>query len=616
MANAIGELIVALKAETASFRADLTRAARNLKSQTSRMRRDLEGLNRQFGTLGRSIRVGLGALGVGLGFTSLSSQLGRLVSDFAAVGDAADRIGISARRLQELRFAAEQSASSAQTMDEALSRLNRRLGLAAAGGGPAASAFERLGVELRNAEGGIRGVGPVFDDVVSRLQNITSDAELAAVASQLFGERAGPELAVLLRQGSEGIAELSRRASTLDDDLVARAQRAQEAWLRFSTTIRVNVIEAVLGLAAAIDQIATGEVVARTAGELERAVEQLQEQIAFHEAVIEDLRSMGAPDSEFANNVALLEQYQENLAAARDELAALGEETRRTETPPFELPAVGGTDDPTARAQRFIETLDRQVSAVREQIAALTRSEEQMASWRTTIEQASIVAAENAEITPQQAQEIRNLTDRLAESTRQLQEQRAAMEAANEAAREAEQQNQRLARAFTDFGRSVVRDIDNAGEALERFGFQLADLILEMTVFEQIRSGIEDMDLFGSGSGGESGGGGFFSGIGDFFGDLFGGLFADGGRPPLGRVSIVGEDGPEWFIPDVAGTIVPMDAIGGGGPVINIGGIDARGAERGTAIAIEQAVRRAVGESVTAVQQMARAGRMRDMGFS
>jgi hypothetical protein len=35
-----------------------------------------------------------------------------------------------------------------------------------------------------------------------------------------------------------------------------------------------------------------------------------------------------------------------------------------------------------------------------------------------------------------------------------------------------------------------------------------------------------------------------------------GGMFADGGRPPLGKVSVVGEEGPELFVPDTAGTIV------------------------------------------------------------
>ncbi|HSM84609.1 MAG TPA: hypothetical protein VLT16_00600 [Candidatus Limnocylindrales bacterium] len=38
-----------------------------------------------------------------------------------------------------------------------------------------------------------------------------------------------------------------------------------------------------------------------------------------------------------------------------------------------------------------------------------------------------------------------------------------------------------------------------------------------------------------------------------------GGAFAEGGRPPMGAVSLVGERGPELFVPDRPGTIVPAD---------------------------------------------------------
>ena len=50
-------------------------------------------------------------------------------------------------------------------------------------------------------------------------------------------------------------------------------------------------------------------------------------------------------------------------------------------------------------------------------------------------------------------------------------------------------------------------------------------------------------------------------------GDLFGGLssllgFANGGQPPVGVPSLVGERGPELFVPSVPGTIVPNQALG------------------------------------------------------
>ena len=68
-----------------------------------------------------------------------------------------------------------------------------------------------------------------------------------------------------------------------------------------------------------------------------------------------------------------------------------------------------------------------------------------------------------------------------------------------------------------------------------------------------------------------SGGGGILSGIGKVFGSIFGGGKAEGGRVQRGRAFLVGERGPEPFIPDVAGTILPNRAMAGlgGGMVIN-----------------------------------------------
>ncbi len=41
--------------------------------------------------------------------------------------------------------------------------------------------------------------------------------------------------------------------------------------------------------------------------------------------------------------------------------------------------------------------------------------------------------------------------------------------------------------------------------------------------------------------------------------------FAEGGNPPINKPSIVGEKGPELFVPKTAGTIIPNNGIGGSG---------------------------------------------------
>ena len=61
-----------------------------------------------------------------------------------------------------------------------------------------------------------------------------------------------------------------------------------------------------------------------------------------------------------------------------------------------------------------------------------------------------------------------------------------------------------------------------------------------------------------------TGGSGLFTAAASFFG------FAGGGDPPLGQASMVGENGPELFVPHTSGTIIPNNALGGSGTVVNI----------------------------------------------
>ncbi len=53
-----------------------------------------------------------------------------------------------------------------------------------------------------------------------------------------------------------------------------------------------------------------------------------------------------------------------------------------------------------------------------------------------------------------------------------------------------------------------------------------------------------------------------------------GGGYANGGDPPVGKISMVGERGPELFVPKTAGTIIPNHMLGNNdtGPTINYNG--------------------------------------------
>lgn len=72
------------------------------------------------------------------------------------------------------------------------------------------------------------------------------------------------------------------------------------------------------------------------------------------------------------------------------------------------------------------------------------------------------------------------------------------------------------------------------------------------------------------------------SGIGEWFGgafsSIFGGARAEGGPVMAGVPYMVGERGPELFVPNSSGGIVPNKAMGGGTVIQNTFTIDARGA--------------------------------------
>jgi len=65
-------------------------------------------------------------------------------------------------------------------------------------------------------------------------------------------------------------------------------------------------------------------------------------------------------------------------------------------------------------------------------------------------------------------------------------------------------------------------------------------------------------------------------GFKDILGGMFGGGFASGGQPPLGKISLVGEQGPELFVPNSQkGTIIPNGGFGGSTtPDVRISGDD------------------------------------------
>jgi phage-related minor tail protein len=76
-------------------------------------------------------------------------------------------------------------------------------------------------------------------------------------------------------------------------------------------------------------------------------------------------------------------------------------------------------------------------------------------------------------------------------------------------------------------------------------------------------------------------------------------FFANGGTPPVGRPSIVGERGPELFMPGVRGSVIPNNALGGGSTSVVVN-VDASGNSN---VQGDQAQAKQLGVAVSAAVQ-------------
>ena len=104
--------------------------------------------------------------------------------------------------------------------------------------------------------------------------------------------------------------------------------------------------------------------------------------------------------------------------------------------------------------------------------------------------------------------------------------------------------------AFEKLNTTIQSDIKNGIKGLIKGTSTLGDMV--SNIADRFLDLALNQALFGN-AGGQTVTGGLFKFLG----------FANGGRPPVGVPSVVGEKGPELFVPDRSGTIIPNRQLGG-----------------------------------------------------
>ena len=147
------------------------------------------------------------------------------------------------------------------------------------------------------------------------------------------------------------------------------------------------------------------------------------------------------------------------------------------------------------------------------------------------------------------------------------------------------QMAQTISSSFEESFSGIIRGTMSVQEAFGNMLNKIADHFLNLAaklMASKLQSGI--LGLLGGGLSGGFGGS-LFAGTtatgtaSQFVGSASFPTFANGGRPPVGRASLVGEKGPELFVPRSSGTIVPNNRLGGGGSTSVVVNVDASGTD-------------------------------------
>ena len=150
--------------------------------------------------------------------TAVVGGLTAMVNSTASVADTFDkasyRTGLNVEELQRLKYAADQSGLSLDTIEKSAKKMNERLAEVSEGNDKSAKMFQNLGVSIKDSNGQMKDTTTIYNDVLLKLAEMGDTAEATAIGTDLFG-KAFTDMKPLLASGADGIEELKNRADEL-----------------------------------------------------------------------------------------------------------------------------------------------------------------------------------------------------------------------------------------------------------------------------------------------------------------------------------------------------------------------------------------------------------------
>lgn len=552
-----------------------------------------------------------------------------------SIADVAKANDMAIKSVMALGQGLAQNGGEAENAGRLLSSFTSKVDDAAQGSKEAQESFKRLGVSFKDLAN--KDITDLFDQTIDALAKMEDPLSRNALAMSMFGKAAKGVDFVGLAEGTaearkefEEYAAAVQLAGDLHDKLDAKATKTivlfTNAFLPTLNSLYDALAKDVKGMEALTEAAENaGKFIAEIFYNAYTVVMMMGAAVTFVASSVKDLFTGQGFDAIGKNFDVLNDRIKELWANAKgfhnemEKPAAKAEEKNLTSTGPKRKVTPYVDKAEVERAKRMAEAIEM---AKKLSVEYERQSQFDLAQIRRKAELNSLTDKER-QIAEAMMQMREQLEDKLQaiESKRQDAIIKKETELANELQNQKDiilqksnfyiSETERVTKAIQDeqntfeFGwnkafAQYVEDSENAAKrgqevfqtvtsnmsaAIDNFvrtgklSFSsLAKSIIQDLIAIQLKASVTSM--FSSGfkmfSSGGTDAGGYTSSLAQF---------ADGGNPPVGVPSIVGERGPELFIPHTSGTIIPnnrmQSALGGGQTVNNftINAIDTKSFE-------------------------------------
>ena len=546
----IAALQVALGLESAKFVQEIDRA----KAKTREMKVSVDVLGTAMGALRSPMLLAAAAAGA---FATSFFKAADAVNDFA------EGSGLAIEEVLALQSAMVQSGKEADNAAQMWDRFSVTLGAAADGQKEQADLFKELGVSIADAGGLLRPEIDIFRDLTSVLSGMSAGAERARLQVQLFGKQFGnldiSKIDQLSRNTDKFSGEAKKGVLAIGEIGDAIDQMTEKAKIGFLTLMgkardaytgikkflgfgeeEPAVPAPVVGVTQGGRQSGTRVKAVKDSG-AESAAKALKTYLEGLDAQILKLKEGEEAALRFEaakqGGPAGLAKMEEIIRLRREEAEQQEEMMRLTKEANQELAAMD--DLRKMRQDQIVKDYEREVEIEKERM------------------QVMLDLSQQAEVTANKELEAMDLTKKASEEQLELLED--------------------IRDGFKSVGSTIVEAFMSGKSAAQAFKSALSSLLQKLASrsLDKFLDTIFKSDIKGAPSLFEN----FMSNV-PVLGSIFG-KRAGGGPVNSGAPYLVGERGPELFVPSMAGQVVPSYAMSGTSTVnnYNIQAIDVKSFE-------------------------------------